>query len=137
VLSNSFQKVEIRLKKIKRLRTKFKSKKKIYNLITSLIRYKDNIFAHLKYPYLPYTNNQLENLIKQYERRLKTIEGFGNNLKVTEGYLNLMGICLLFKPYTDCRNYNRYKNGKSPLELTGVSVRGLDWVRFILRNTNS
>jgi DNA repair exonuclease SbcCD ATPase subunit len=130
VLSNTFQKVENRLKRIKRLRIKYKHKKKIYNLITSLIKYKDNIFAHLKIPYLPTTNNQLENLIKQYERRLKTIEGFGKNQKATEGYLNLMGIYQCFKPHTDCRSKNKYKNGKSPLELAGVSIKGLDWVGF-------
>lgn len=138
VLSNNFQEAEIRLKKIRRLKSKFKHKKRIYNLINSLIKYKENIFAHLiKYPYLPYTNNQLENLIKQYERRLKTIEGFGNNQKATEGYLNLMGIYYCFKPYTDCRDKNGYKNGKSPLELAGISTRGLDWARFILKNSNS
>jgi hypothetical protein len=137
VLGNSFQKVETRLKKIKRLRAKLKPRKKVYNLITSLIKYKDNIFAHLKYPCLPYTNNQLENLIKQYERRFKTIEGFGNNYKATQGYLNLMAIYHCFKPYTDCKDKNSYKNGKSPLELAGVSIRGLDWVRFTLKNTNS
>ncbi|RLG28508.1 hypothetical protein DRN98_09520, partial [Methanosarcinales archaeon] len=99
--------------------------------------YKNNIFAHLKTPYLPTTNNQLENLIKQYERRLKTIEGFGKNKQAIEGYLNLMAICYCFKPYTDCRDNHRYKNGKSPLELAGVSIKGMGWVRFILKNSNS
>ena len=145
VLSNTPQKVEIRLKKIKKLRSKFKDKnKKIYFLINSLIKYKENIFAHLKIPCLPYTNNRLENLIKQYERRLKTIEGFENNLKATEGYLNLLGIYQCFKPYTDARSYNQYKNGKSPFppkvdlpqaeELAGFSTKGIDWVRFALKN---
>jgi len=137
VLSNSFGKVETRLKKIKRLKNKYKHKRKIYNLIVNLIKYQDNIFAHLKTPFLPYTNNQLENLIKQYERRLKTIEGFGKNQKATEGYLNLMGIYQCFKPHTDCRSKNKYKNGKSPLELAGVSVKGLDWVGFAIKNRPS
>ncbi len=137
VLSNTPQKVETRLKRIKRLRIKFKSKKKIYNLINNLIKYKNNIFAHLKTPFLPYTNNQLENLIKQYERRLKTIEGFGKNKQAIEGYLNLMAICYCFKPYTDCKDRNKYKNGKSPLELAGISTKGIDWVRFALNNSNS
>jgi len=133
VLSNTPQKVEVRLKKIKKLRNKFRDKKKIYSLISSFIKYKENIFAHLKIPYLPYTNNQLENLIKQYERRLKTIEGFGKNKQAIEGYLNLMGISYCFKPYSDCRERNRYKNGKSPLELAGISIKGLDWVRVALQ----
>ena len=147
VLSNTPQKVETHLKRIKRLRIKYKHKKKIYNLLTNLIKYKDNIFAHLKTLFLPYTNNQLENLIKQYERRLKTIEGFGKNKQAIEGYLNLMAICYCFsarggsasgrKPHTDCKDRNKYKNGKSPLELAGFSTKGIDWVRFVLKNRSS
>jgi len=94
-------------------------------------------FVHLKYPYLPYTNNQLENLIKQYERRLRTIEGFVKNKQAIEGYLNLMAICYCFKPHTDCKDRNKYKNGKSPLELTGFFTKGIDWVRFALKNRPS
>jgi len=86
----------------------------------------------------------IENLIKQDERRLKTIEGFGKNQKATEGYLNLMGIYQCFsarggsafgrKPHTDWKNKNRYKNGKSPLKLAGISIKGRDWIRFALKN---
>jgi hypothetical protein len=75
---------------------------------------------------MPYTNNQLEKLIKQYERRLKTIEGFGNNLDAVKGYLNLIGICHCFKPYMDCKERNKHKNGLSPLEISGVSTKSLD-----------
>lgn len=75
----------------------------------------------------------LENYIKQYERRLKTIEGFGEDMKVIEGYMNLMGICCCFKKYTDCRKRNRYKNGKTPLEVAGVDISGLNWVRYALK----
>ena len=48
-----------------------------------------------------------------------------------------MGIYQCFKPYTDCKDFNRYKNGKSPLELTGVSMKGRDWVRFAFKNRPS
>jgi len=41
------------------------------------------------------------------------------------------------KPYADCKDRNKYKNGKSLLELAGVSLKGLDWVRFALQNSNS
>lgn len=134
VLSRTAQKVEQRLKRIKRLKAKFKQQRKILNHLNLLIKHKDNIFCHLSHSYMPYTNNTLENLIKQYERRLKTLEGFGNNRELIKGYLNLMAICYCFKSYTDCREANKYKNGKSPLEIAGVSTKSLDWVRFSLNN---
>ena len=137
VLSNSLNKVDNRLMKLKRLRIKFKRQRKITNFLNMLIKYRDNIFCHLKYSYMPYTNNLLENLIKQYERRLKTMEGFGHDLNAIEGYLNLMAIYHCFKPYTDCKEHNKRKNGKAPLELAGTSIKGLDWVRFSLRTNNS
>lgn len=137
VLSNSTRKAEQRLKKIKKLKTKFKQQRKLFNHINLLIKYKDNVFCHLNYNYMPYTNNTLENLIKQYEKRLKTIEGFGNNQSIIKGYLNLMAICYCFKSYTDCKKNNKYKNGKSPLEIAGVFTKSLDWVRYSLKTSNS
>ena len=137
VLSNTIQKAEQRLQRIKKLRTKFKQQKKIFNHIGLLIKYKDNIFCHLNHTYMPYTNNTLENLIKQYERRLKTIEGFGNNQDIIKGYLNLMAICYCFKSYTDCKKNNKYKNGKSPLEVAGVFTKSLDWVRYSYKTSNN
>ena len=75
------------------------------------------------------------------------MEGFGYDLNAIEGYLNLMAIYHCFsarggsalgrKPYTDCKEHNKRKNGKAPLELAGTSIKGLDWVRFSLRTNNS
>lgn len=131
-LSKTAQKAEQRLKTIKRLKTKFKQQRKILNHINLLIKYKGNIFYHLSRSYMPYANNTLENLIKQYERRLKALEAFGNNRELIKGCLNLMAICYCLKPYTDCRENNKYNNGKSPLEIAGASTKPLDWVRFSL-----
>lgn len=137
ILSNTIQKAEQRLRRIKKLKVKFRRQRKIFNHINLLIKHKNNIFCYLNYNYMPYTNNTLENLIKQYEKRLKTIEGFGNNQKIIKGYLNLMAICYCFKAYTDCRKNNKHKNGKSPLEVAGVSTKSLDWVRYSLKSSNS
>jgi hypothetical protein len=48
-----------------------------------------------------------------------------------------MALYQCFKPYTDCKGKNTYKNGKFPLELAGISIEGLDWVGFALKNSNS
>jgi hypothetical protein len=60
-------------------------------------------------------------------RRFKTIESF-QKLIYAENYLNLYKNYLRFKPYTDCRGCNRYKNGKSPLEVCGVVLNNKDWL---------
>gem|GEM_PF-798207 len=133
VLSDNPYKVNYRIALLRKMAVKFSDQKKIKTFINSLIEYKDNIFCHLKHKFMPYTNNLLENLIRQYERRLKTIEGFGSDLKAINGYLNLMGICHCFKPYTDCREHNKYKNGKSPLQIAGASTTALDWVKIALK----
>jgi len=75
------------------------------------------------------------------------MEGFGYDLNAIEGYLNLMAIYHCFfarggsalgrKPHTDCKDRNKYKNGKNPLELAGFSTKGIDWVRFALKNRSS
>lgn len=78
---------------------------------------------------IPRTSNLAETTIKQYERRLKTIEGFqsANGFK---HYLNVFTMFLRFKKYTDCRGKNRYRNGQSRLQLAGVDTSGLDWFHW-------
>jgi hypothetical protein len=61
-------------------------------------------------------------------RRLKTIESF-NSIQSAENYLNLYKNFLRLKPFTDCRGKNKYKNGKSPLEVCGVKLRTKDWLK--------
>jgi hypothetical protein len=78
---------------------------------------------------MPRTNHRIENLIKQLNRRLKTLEGFGSSPQA-RGALYLWSIYHRFKPYTDCRGRHRYKHGKAPLECAGVDLTGLDWLQF-------
>lgn len=78
---------------------------------------------------VPRTNNLIENLIKQYNRRLKTIEGF-QSPETASGHLKLYTLYLRFRSYTDCRKARKKKNGKSKLELAGVKISGIDWLRF-------
>lgn len=98
-------------------------------LMHSLQTHRELLVTHLSHPDIPRTNNRVENLIKQLNRRLKTIEGFGSS-HTARGYLNLWSVYYRFKPYTDCRHSHRYKNGKAPLECAGVDLAGLDWFRF-------
>ena len=98
-------------------------------LVHSLRTHRACLMTHLAHPDIPRTNNRIENLIKQLNRRLKTLEGFGSSQQA-RGYLYLWSCYHRFKPYTDCRGPHRHKNGKAPLECAGVDLTGLDWFRF-------
>jgi hypothetical protein len=98
-------------------------------LVHSLRTHRACLTTYLAHPDMPRTNNRVENLIKQLNRRLKTLEGFGSP-RQARGYLDLWSCYHRFKPYTDCRGRHRHKNGRAPLECAGVDLTGLDWFRF-------
>jgi transposase-like protein len=80
---------------------------------------------------IPKTNNDAENTNRQIKRRLKTIEAFQSKINAYN-YLILFCNYLRMKPYTDCRKMRKYRNGKTPLELSGVKIDISDWVKFSL-----
>ena len=104
-------------------------------LVHSLRTHRTLLMTCITHPDMPRTNNRIENLIKQLNRRLKTLEGFGSP-HAARGYLYLWSVYHRFKPYTDCRGRHRHKNGRAPLECAGVDLTGLDWFRFS-QKTNS
>lgn len=81
---------------------------------------------------IPRTSNLAETTIKQYQRRLKTIEGF-QSASGFKDYLNVFTIFLRFKKYTDCRGANSYRNGKNRLQLAGVNTDEIDWLDWGLK----
>lgn len=86
-----------------------------------------NLLTHQKHHVIKKTNNIAENINRQLMRRLKTIESF-QKLNYAENYMNMYKNYLRFKPYTDCKGYNKYKNGKSPMEVCGVVLKNKDWL---------
>jgi len=87
----------------------------------------EKLLTHQNHPKIKKTNNVAENINRQLMRRFKTIESF-QKLIYAENYLNLYKNYLRFKPYTDCRGSNKFKNGKSPLEVCGVVLQNKDWL---------
>lgn len=75
------------------------------------------------------TSNMAETTIKQYERRLKSIEGF-QSFPGLKNYINIFTMFLRFKKYTDCRKNNSYKNGNSRLQIVGVDTKKIDWFEY-------
>jgi len=94
-----------------------------------LLEKKDAWLVHHGYPGPSRTNNEVEELIRQLQRRLKTLDGFGSE-EGARGFLRLWTLHYPFKSHECCRGRNRWKNGKSPLELSGINTAGLDWVGF-------
>lgn len=93
-----------------------------------------SLTVHYHYIGMPNTNNIAENTMRQLERRLKTIEGFGN-LRTARGYMNLLIAYLRTKPFTDCRGRRKYRNGLSRLELAGAKLPHKDWLKLCLKHT--
>lgn len=88
---------------------------------------KNELTAHLLYPEmkLPHTSNDIENLFKQLNQRLKTIGRFYNQ-NYAKDYLNAWSLLRRFTPFTDCRKNRKYRNKKSPLKLAGCEVDNIE-----------
>lgn len=87
--------------------------------------------AHFRVPGLPADNNVTENVIKQLSKKLRLMEGF-QSLESAEAFIRLATACYRFKRFTGSKN--RASNGRSPLEIAGVDLRGTDWLTFILNH---
>jgi len=84
-----------------------------------------DLFTYRTVPELPSTNQQLENLIRYFNLRLKTINQF-HDWRYARDYCNALTLMRRFNKFTDCRNPNR--NHHAPLELAKVDINGLDYL---------
>lgn len=85
-------------------------------------------------PHILKTNVRAENLNKQFERRLKTIEAF-QSIETAFQYQNLYRNYLRLKPYTDCRGARASCNGLSPLQVSQAVLPSKDWLKLAIRYT--
>jgi len=98
------------------------------NPIRSLEQHWDHFMAHHRTPDLPADNNITENVIKQFARKLRLIEGFGD-LSSADCFLRLLVARYRFRRFTDAKPAT---NHRSPLELAGVPTRNQDWLAHAL-----
>ena len=86
--------------------------------------------THHRLEGMPADANITENVIKQLGKKPRLMEGFAS-LGSAERFSRLLIGCYRFKQFTD--SYRKGHNGRAPLELAGVDLRGQDWLAFLLR----
>lgn len=88
---------------------------------------KDTLCAHLIHPelHLPHTSNDIENLFRQLNLRLKSVGRFFHQ-RYANDYLNAWALLRRFTPFTDCRKPRQHRNGKLPLELAGSKIQNIN-----------
>lgn len=71
--------------------------------------------------FIPGTTNDIENLFRQLNLRLRSLGRFGH-FRFANDYLKTWAFWRRTTPYTDCRGCRRKRNGKSPLQLAGCRL---------------
>ena len=94
----------------------------------------DHYLMHHEVPGLPADSNITENVIKQLAKKLRLMEGFAST-ESAERFTRLLIGCYRFKRFTD--SCHAEHNGQAPLELAGIDLTDLDWVRFHLGEQHS
>lgn len=84
-----------------------------------------DLFTYRAISELPSTNQQLENLIRFFNLRLKTLNQF-HDWKTARDYCNALTLMRRFTKFTDCRD--KTKNHHAPLELAKADISGLDYL---------
>ena len=118
-------KVRLREEKITQLQYQDATQALLSGARPKLLPVPDDLFTYLTIPQLPPTNQQLENLIRYFNLRLKTINQF-HDWKTARDYCNALTLMRRFNKFTDCRN--PLKNHRAPLELAGVDISKLDYL---------
>lgn len=71
--------------------------------------------------FIPGTTNDIENLFRQLNLRLRSLGRFGH-FRFANDYLKTWAFWRRTTPYTDCKRSRRKRNGKSPLQLAGCRL---------------
>lgn len=101
------------------------------NLVNIFKAHSKELTTHLFYPELeiPHTSNDIENLFRQLNLRLKSLGRF-HRYRYARDYLRAWALLRRFTKFTDCRNGRRWRNGKAPIEIAGVNIKGVDCLKF-------
>lgn len=92
-----------------------------------------DLTRHHFYPGMPRTSNIGEGVISRLDSKINQADGYKCH-KTAWATLKMLIMRYRFKVFTDCRKKNKHKNGKSPLELAGVNVSNINWIKFSQRS---
>jgi hypothetical protein len=91
----------------------------------------DLIWTHFEHPGLPRTNNIIEGVIDQLKHKITDCHGF-EYFETAWNSLKMIIMNYRFHKFS-CSRINGH-NGKSPLELAGVNIQGINWIKFSQKN---
>lgn len=92
------------------------------------VNFKD-LTRHHFYPGMPRTSNIAEGVISRLDSKINQADGYQSH-DTAWATLKMLIMRYRFKVFTDCRNGNKHKNGKSPLEVAGINVAAYNWISF-------
>lgn len=116
------------LEELKRVKIKTSLERTLINIFKA---HSKELTTHLFYPEfaIPHTSNDIENVFKQLNLRLKSIGRF-HHWRYARDYLKAWALLRRFTKFTDCRNGRKWRNGRAPLEIAGVNIKGLDCLKL-------
>lgn len=116
------------LEHLKQINRRTKTENELVDLFK---KYAQKLTAHLLHPELniPHTSNDIENLFRQLNLRLKTIGRF-YRWQYARDYLKAWALLRRFTKFTDCRNGRRWRNGKAPIQIAGANITGIDYLKL-------
>ena len=92
-----------------------------------------DLTRHHFYPGMPRTSNIGEGVISRLDSKINQADGYKCR-ETAWATFKMLIMRYRFKVFTDCRKKNKHKNGKSPLELCGVDVSNINWIKFSQRS---
>lgn len=92
-----------------------------------------DLTRHYLYPGMPRTSNIAEGVISRLDSKIEQADGYKCH-DTAWATLKMLIMRYRFKTFTDCRKKNKHKNGKSPLELCGVNVSNINWIKLSQRS---
>jgi len=100
-------------------------------ILKSLGKNLRNLTTHFDFKELkiPRDNNDIENLYRQLNLRLKSW-GIFRNHQTARNYLKTWAGLRRFQPFTDCRGKNKLNNYSSPLQLAKAKIKQTDYLKL-------
>lgn len=110
--------LEVSLENFEKLRRKKVTHPVQHEILQTFYEQMNKLTTHLQYQELniPHTSNDIENLFRQLNLRLKTIGIFGS-FQHARNYLKAWALWRRTTKFTDCRGARKTRNGRMPLEL--------------------